>query len=116
MSNNPRTKGGLVLARGINESIHIVPGIEIRVNDIPRGKQQVKLWIKAPPWMNIYREEVGRVPESGICKQGSQQFINEVSRRLDTAVEDWHQVHPDDLLEAILETLHGETPSRTTTP
>jgi len=48
----------LVLARKVNESIMIGDQIEISVVDI-RG-EQVKIGIKAPPTVKVYREEVYR--------------------------------------------------------
>ena len=48
----------LVLARKVNESIIIGDQIEISVIDI-RG-EQVKLGIKAPSTIKVYREEVYR--------------------------------------------------------
>lgn len=46
----------LVLARRVNESIMIGDQIEVSIVDI-RG-EQVKIGIKAPPRIKVYRQEV----------------------------------------------------------
>lgn len=46
----------LVLARKINEKIHISGGITITIVDIDRGK--IRLGIEAPKGVLIYRDEL----------------------------------------------------------
>ena len=48
----------LVLARKINESLMIGDQIEVSIIDV-RG-EQVKIGIKAPPHIKVYRQEVYR--------------------------------------------------------
>ncbi len=51
----------LVLTRRIGESIVIGDNIRVEVVDIKEG--QVRLGIKAPSEVNIYREEIKRNPK-----------------------------------------------------